>query len=451
MITTRTLRNFFSCDTLFSDMSVKKIILILLGILAVLAVVVFILVKFFFGGFRATTLTYWGLWEPEIVYTTVIADYQKLHPNVTINYKKQSQIQYRDRLSVALKGEAPPDVFRFHNTWLPMFRASLSPVPSNVYDAASFRSLFYPVAQKDLFTGSNFYGIPLEIDTLALFINEDIFTQAGLAVPTSWPQEFLDTARKLTVKTNGRIERAGAALGNAGNVTHWEDVLALLMLQSGVDLKNPTGTLAEEALNYYVGFQNLDQVWDETMDESKLAFAKGNLAMCFGYSWDYFDIKAINPNINIKVAPVPQLPDKTVNYASYWVEGVAKNSPNQTVAWDFLKFISSKEEMAKLYEAAAKYRGFGEPYGRTDMADLLSSDPVVGVFVNQAKTAESWYLASLTWDGPTGINTKLANYFADAVNTAKTGNDAKSALETLSLGINQVLSTYGLVTPLDKK
>lgn len=451
MATNRILRILFRYVTLSLVMSVKKTIFILLGILAVLVAVVFILVKFFFGGFGSTTLTYWGLWEPEIVYTTVIADYQKLHPNVTINYKKQSQIQYRDRLSVALKGETPPDVFRFHNTWLPMLKTNLSTVPNNIYDPASFRSIFYPVAQKDLFAGNNFYGIPLEIDTLALYINEDIFTQAGLRVPQAWPQEFLDTAQRLTVRTNGRIERAGAALGNAGNVTHWEDILALIMLQSGVDLKNPTGTLAEEALNYYVGFQNIDQIWDETMDESKLAFAKGNLAMYFGYSWDYFDIKDISPNLNFKVAPVPQLPDKTVNYASYWVEGVAKNSPNQTVAWDFLKFVSSKEEIAKLYEAAAKHRGFGEPYGRTDMADLLSSDPVVGVFIDQAKTAQSWYLASLTWDGPTGLNTKLANYFADAVNTAKTGNDAKSALDTLSLGVNQVLATYGLATPLPIK
>ncbi len=409
------------------------------------------IVKFFFGGFGSTTLTYWGLWEPEIVYTTVIADYQKLHPNVTINYKKQSQIQYRDRLSAALKSATPPDIFRFHNSWLPMLRASVSPVPNNVYDAASFRSIFYPVAQKDLIAGNNIYGIPLEIDTLALYINEDIFTQAGAQVPTSWPQEFLDTARRLTVRTDGRIERAGAALGNAGNVTHWPDILALLMLQSGVDLKNPTGTLAEEALNYYVGFQNLDQIWDETMDESKLAFAKGNLAMYFGYSWDYFDIKAISPDLNFKIAPVPQLPDKTVNYASYWVEGVAKNSSNQSAAWDFLKFISSKEELAKLYEAEAKYRGFGEPYGRTDMANLLASDPTVSVFINQAKTAQSWYLASLTWDGDTGLNTKLANYFADAINTLKTNSDTKSALATLSLGINQVLATYGLVTPLPIK
>jgi len=392
-------------------MSTKKLALILFAVLGVLIIGVYFLARYFFGGFGTTTIEYWGLWEPESVYTTVIADYQKLHPNVTINYKKKSQLQYRDTLSSALKSSAPPDIFRFHNTWLPMLKNYLSPVPNSAYTAAAFKATFYPVAQKDLYSAGSYYGIPLEIDTLALYVNENIFTQAGLTYPTSFPQEFLDTARKLTVRNGDRIERAGAAMGNAGNVTHWEDILSLLLLQSEVDLINPTGSLAEEAFSYYIGFQTLDQVWDETQDEAKLAFAKGNLAMYFGYSWDYFDIKAINPALS-------------------------------------LKFISSKEELSKLYTAEAKYRGFGEPYGRVDMASMLATDPTVSVFVNQAQTAQSSYLSSLTWDGSGGINTRIKNYFADTINSSKNQGNQKQALETLIYGINQVLSGYGLVAPL---
>ncbi|RPJ69004.1 MAG: extracellular solute-binding protein, partial [Alphaproteobacteria bacterium] len=327
-----------------------------------------------------------------------------------------------------------------------MFKNDLATVPGNVYDISSFKRIFYPVAQKDLVSANKIYGIPLEIDTLALYINQDIFDEGGMTAPTSWPQEFLDVARNLTVRSGDRIVRAGAAIGNAGNVSHWQDILALMMLQNGVDLKNPSGTLAEDSMNFYTGFQTVDRVWDETQDESKLAFAKGNLAMYFGYSWDYFDIKAINPNLNFKIVSVPQLPGGNVNYASYWVEGVGKKSKNQSVAWDFLKFISSRDELAELYEAEAKLRGFGEPYGRVDMAELLESDPIVSVFVNQAKTAQSWYLSSLTWDGDTGINSRIGTYFSDAINLSKSGTETKTALETTAKGVNQVLATYGLAT-----
>ncbi len=75
-------------------MSTKKLALILFAVLGVLIIGVYFLARYFFGGFGTTTIEYWGLWEPESVYTTVIADYQKLHPNVTINYKKKSQLQY---------------------------------------------------------------------------------------------------------------------------------------------------------------------------------------------------------------------------------------------------------------------------------------------------------------------------------------------------------------------
>ncbi len=425
-------------------MSTGKLIIILVIVLLILVGLVGLAAKIFFGGFTRTTLTYWGLWEPEVVYTAVIANYQQKHPNVKINYKKQSPLQYRERLQAALAQGTGPDIFRFHNTWLPMFKNDLSPVPENIYSPSAFRQTFYPVAVKDLSAGGKFYGLPLEIDTLALYANQDLLSKAGVAIPTAWPMEFADAAKKLKVENNGRLVIGGAGLGNAGNVTHWPDILALMMLQNGADLTNPVGQLAEDALSFYTGFQTIDQVWDETQDESKLAFAKGNLALFFGYHWDSFDIKNINPNLNFKIAPVPQLAGSNVNYASYWAEGVAKKSKNQPAAWDFLKFISQKDQLAKLYEVQSRLRGFGEPYGRMDMADLLQSDPVVSVFINQAKTAQSFYLASLTWDGTTGLNSRIGNYFADAVNANKNGGDAKSALATAARGVSQVLSTYGL-------
>ena len=90
----------------------------------------------------------------------------------------------------------------------------------------------------------------------------------------------------------------------------------------------------------------------------------------------------------------------------------------------------------------------GEPYGRVDMATMLAGEPTVSVFINQAKTAQSSYLSSLTWDGTGGINSRISRYYADAINSAKNQSDQKQALETVVLGVNQVLSGYGLVAPL---
>jgi len=43
------------------------------------------------------------------------------------------------------------------------------------------------------------------------------------------------------------------------------------------------------AFTFYASFTNdVNNVWDSTLDPSILSFSKGNLAMYFGYSWDFF-------------------------------------------------------------------------------------------------------------------------------------------------------------------
>jgi hypothetical protein len=82
------------------------------------------------------------------------------------------------------------------------------------------------------------------------------------------------------------------------------------------------------------------------------------------------------------------------------------------------------------------------------MADQLTNSNYVGAFVKQAPTAKSWYLASSTFDGGSGINSRLSVYFADAVNGVNQGKGLDEVVKTLSAGINQVLSAYGLVSPI---
>ena len=391
---------------------------------------------------KEVSLTYWGLWEPEQVYSSVISDYQKTHPNVKIDYVFQSPKDYRERLASAIASDKGPDIFRFHSSWVPMFKNDLASVPAKTMDAASFEATFYPVARQDLRVGNSYVGIPLEIDTLALFINEEIFETAGKTPPTTW-DELRKTAIELTTKdSEGKIQISGAALGRTENVDHWSDILALMMLQNGADLTNPTGTLAEDALAFFTIFSKIDRVWDETLPSSTAAFAGGKVAMYFGSSWEVFEIKKANPTLKFRVLPVPQLEGTNITWASYWVEGVAKKSKFQDESFEFLKYLSERETLQKLFQAESQLRLFGEPYSRADMANLLSDDDFAGAFIKQAPVARSWYLCSRTFDN--GINDKMIKYFEDAVNSVNEGKTAKEALETTASGVSQILAQYGI-------
>ncbi len=407
--------------------------------------------------FGEKTIRWWGLWEDESVILPLIAEYEEKNPNIKIKYLKQSKEDYRVRLDRSLSKGEGPDIFRIHNTWVPMFASYLDPLPSSVMSATEYSQTFYPVITRDMTLGRDLVGIPLGFDTLAMFINLDIFESFAKSPPTTW-DELKETAQQLTIKDKeGNILSSGLAMGFTQNVDHWQEILALLMLQNGVKMSKPVGEDAENALKYFTYFATVNKTWDSTLPPSTFMFANGKLAILFAPSWRAFEIDQINPKLRYKVYPVPQIPkdnpgEADVTYASYWVEGVWKQSKVKTEAWNFLKFLTSKESLQKLYENESKLRRFGEPYPRVDMASLISSDPIAGAFVSQGNKAQSWYLASRTFDGDTGINTRINKYFEDAVNSVVAGTSPSAALQTASLGVSQVLADYGLImAPPTKK
>ena len=422
----------------------------MLGAVLLLAVIGFVAYRLLgsgFGGVGKTPITWWGLWEDETIVQPIIDEYEAANPGVEINYVNQSNQDYRERLANALSKEGGPDIFRFHNSWVPMLGRNLDSIPASVMSTADFTKTFYPVASSDLSTGSGIVGIPLEHDALTLFINEDIFQQNNKTTPTTW-DDLRQTAIELTTKDEREvITQAGVALGRTENVDHWPEILGLMMLQNGANPANPTNELAEDALNFFTVFSRQDGVWDETMPPSTTAFAAGKVAMYFAPSWRVFEIERQNPDLNYRTVELPQLPKATesepdVSYATYWVEGVNAQSQSKEEAWKFLDYLSQAETLQKLYQRQASIRAFGEPYPRIDMANLLSNHPAIGSIIRLAPDAESWYLASRTFDGPTGLNTQLADYYGDAINAVNQGTDASKALQTAAQGINQVLSQY---------
>ena len=399
-------------------------------------------------------MTYWGLWEQEQVMRPLFDQFQASHPKVKIEYIMQSPTEYRERLQSALSQGRGPDIFRIHNTWIPMLRADLSPVPVEIYSPSQFESLFYPIVKTDLSWGGNFVAIPLEFDGLAMFSNTDLVESAGISIPQNWDElrnAALAVSRCEGPKNNvcggdSRVLIAGVTLGNTENVDHWQDIISLLMFQNNVNPGNPASNpnSARDVFEYFSGFEKTYQIWSPTLPNSTTLFAQGKAGFYFAPSWRIFDIKALNPNLRFKVHPLPQLPvdptrgEHPVTWASYWVEVVNKKSPNAQAAWELLQFLSSPEAQAQMYQQARSVgRDFGEPYSRVDLAATLVDDPLVGPYLKGAPLAKSWYLASATKDGPSGINSRLSAAFTKGIRL-------ELDITKLSAEINQILSEYGI-------
>ena len=425
-----------------------KILKIGLGVVIVLAVIFlvfnFILPKFFKKSVSTTTLVYWGLWEDFPQMQPIISDFEREHPNIKINYSKQDIKQYRERLVTRSNNGNGPDIFRFHNTWVPQILDILLPLPSSTISKEDFAKNYYPVVKADLVKNGAIYGVPLQIDTLNLYINNELFQAAGLKPPTNWI-EFVNTARQLTVKDeNNNIKTAGVAMGTYGNITHAPSIISMLLVQNGVNLKDISSSYerASEALNFYSSFALPSaNVWDNTLDQSIKMFAGGSLAMYFGYSWDFFIIKSINPSLSFDIYSVPNLPGKNVTIASYWVEGISSKSPHQKEALLFMKYLTLKETAQKLFTEASKTRNFGEPYARVDLKKSLINS-VAYPFVASASNAVSSFFVDGTYDN--GLNSQMNSYLNIAVDSILEGTSPESAAETLSQGVTQALQQYGL-------
>ena len=424
----------------------KRTIIIVLAVAIILGLIFWLIVPRFFGKKAPDgpiTLTYFGLWEEDSLIKPVIDEYQKQNPSIIIKYERQSSINYRTRVQTQIRSGVGPDVFRIHNSWLAMFKDDLTPAPQDIFTLTNYRNLFYPISIESFVSDNKIYAAPIEIDGLGLFVNEDMLKGVGGEDPITW-QDFIDTAKLMTVRDATGIKTAGAALGTASNVDHFSDILGLLLLQQPeVDFNNLVSDKAAEVLDFYTSFVTDPnrKTWDVNLPDSKTMFIQGRLGFYFAPSWRAHELRVANPNLNFKVIPVPQLnTQRIVNWATFWGEGVSKTSNHPKEAWQFIKFLTSPEAEKLMYQEASKIRLFGEPYSLTSLRPEIENDPISGAFVKMGPNYKFWYLASNTFDG--GINDNMIKYFEDGVNSTLRNGNSKSALITINQGVKQVLDQF---------
>lgn len=353
------------------------------------------------------TLTFWDPFENSQDIQPLIESYRAAHPNVTVVYTKKDIDSYSTDLLNALASGNGPDIFSINNAWVPSYSNKIVEASSSVFNLSDYKKSFVDVAVSDFTKDGKILGVPLSVDSLALYYNKDILGSAGIATPPKTWNEFVQDVQKIKKQDRlGYFTVSGAALGTNGNVNRAVDILYLFMLQQGVVPFSPDGAYpmfdqsitqdgnsinpGQQALNFYTSFASPSSPnynWNYKSDYSIDAFANGRAAFLFTYSFNRQKIVQKSPNLNFDVAPVPQpnLDKPSVNFSNYWGEVVSRQTKNPQVAWDFLKFISSKNSLDKFY-AQNKM-----PSSRRDLIELQITDPEIGVFANANLTAKQFF------------------------------------------------------------
>lgn len=389
------------------------------------------------------TLNYWGTQEDESVLRPVLEEYEKSHPNVKVNYIKQSLVNYRTRVQTQMRAGQGPDILSVHQSWVPMFYPDLAPAPESIISPTDFNNSYYQVIRDKMMINGQVYAVPSEIDGLVVFYNQDLLKFANVAPPVTW-QDFMTASRKMTVPPEGgAIQTAGAAMGSTSNVDYWPEIVGtLFMQQPDGDVTRPNNRDGQEVPEFFSQFVTSpkQKTWDSTLPSSTQMFINGKLAFYIAPSKKARQISQSNPSLGFRTSPLPQLPAKQASWATFWGAAVSSRSKNQAQAWELLKYLSSPETLKLINQHRVQNKQLPLAYPRPDMASDQVNDPILGAVIKQGGYFKTWYLNSDTSDD--GINDEMIKVFEKIFSVG--GRVDSSKLDQATGEIEEVLSKYGV-------
>ena len=356
-------------------------------------------------------LVFYGLYDAEEIYTPLIQKFQLEHSNVSINYKKFSSEQdyYELILNELAEGEGP-DIFLLGNTELYEQRGKIVPAPSELLETEVFRSYYADSVSEaiiwpDDLGAERIWSLPLYVDTLALIFNSTL-----IASPSSQWEELTRQVEELVEadKSFERFSQAGISMGRFDNIQRGFDVVLHLIAQANTAIFTEDYAAALVADNpdlvsailFFTSFAEPNEghySWNEFLadpnsSEKELTpFARGKVAMIFGYSYTFQlvvdEINRLNSlnqeTISIEELKVGYLPQtaEPIYFARFLSPVVSRTSEHPDEAWNFLAFLSEEENLSWYHQQTHK------PSPSKTLLNEQKDEPIYGIFAEQAASS----------------------------------------------------------------
>ena len=219
-----------------------------------------------------------------------IAEFEKLHPGVNVEFERQQWTGIVEKLTTALSSSDSPDVVELGNTQAQAFEAAgaLADLTDKKEDLGG-DDLLQSLVEAGTYDG-RFYGVPYYAGARIVVYRTDLFEQSGLEVPTTL-EEFVDAGIKL--------KQDNAATPNFSGIyfpgKYWYAALPFIW-QEGGDIAVQEdgewkGMLASPGS--VKGLETVKKIMDQASgapkdgDEAKdyVAFCNGEVGMLMGPGW----------------------------------------------------------------------------------------------------------------------------------------------------------------------
>jgi multiple sugar transport system substrate-binding protein len=283
----------------------------------------------------------------EALLEETLAAFSEKYPNITVNYEPIPSEYVTNMLGQFSAGD-PPDLFYVGATGeaAPWIEEELL-YSLNDYIAGNPEigiDQFYPRLLSPFQREGQTYGLPKDASPLALFVNPDMLSEAGVEIPTNW-DELSAAAEALTsdgvtgLCLGAEIQRWGAFIYQNGGSIYNEDLTEMTL--------NSPETV--EALDYLLGLH--EQGAMQTPAEIGAtwcgeAFGTAKAAMTMEGNWLVPAMENDFPDTPFEMAELPEGVQQG-NLAFTVAYSMGVDSPNKDQAWVLLQYLSGQEGMAK--------------------------------------------------------------------------------------------------------
>lgn len=349
-----------------------------------------------------TSVVVWGTIPREVFDDMQRAVGLSDNDDVNVVYVERRVDTFDNDLVNALARGEGPDVFFISHENLVLHRDKIYTIPYETLPRRTFQNTF--IAQSELLLSpEGMYAVPLVVDPMVTYWNTRLFNNASISRPPQYWDELYDLIPRLTViDTNLNIRQSAFALGEAGNVSHFDDIITGLWMQNGISVASDHAErryriLIEgedklaiiSSLNYYTQFSNPSSdfyTWNRSLPQSQDYFAQEDLALYFGYASELDTLRAKNPNMRFDVAPFLQSREGLTRITPGKLTGLAitQQSRRKDAAFIVIQALTSVEG-AQFF---ANLRGVAP--ARPDAFVQAGGDTITPVVQQMALWARGW-------------------------------------------------------------
>ncbi|MDO8590309.1 MAG: extracellular solute-binding protein [bacterium] len=322
----------------------------------------------------------------------------------SVSYEEKSADTIEAEFTEALARGTGPDLIILTQDKLWKNKPKLALISYSNVNERDFKSVFIEEGELFLDPGG-IYALPLSLDPLVLYYNRDLLTAAGQARPIVYWDEIYPAATNLSKKdAAGNLISSVMALGEARNIPHAKDILALLLLQAGTPITSLAGielrsqiaetfgltiSPGEAALSFYTQFSNPTRVyysWNRSLIDAQTHFTSGDSAYYLGFASELRVLRNKNPILNFAVSSVPQsrVTGKTVTFGRLRGVAISRGSLNPGAALALATKLVSKDVARALSEILSL------PPARRDLLSVRPADTALSVFYDAALQSKGW-------------------------------------------------------------